>query len=153
MSLQGRAALAAALWMALAGGLVRAQTLGPREKGDGPEAALPRKDPLVEAFVLPHGVVPRPDQVAELNKLRQRYEPILRSALRKLEQATTEKEKTPAAKEVLRLRAEIRAAIQAILATPDPKAIARAKEMQKKQAEQRKKAQHKRGGKPKKKKH
>jgi hypothetical protein len=82
----------------------------------------PKKDigALVDdAFDLRGGRL-RADQQDDFKRLRERYAPLLKSALQKVDQAQDEKEKTAAAKEAIRLRGEIRQGIEAILRMPDP---------------------------------
>ena len=78
------------------------------------------KDLVADAFHLPPGVTLRADQRDDFNRLKQRYEPPLRSAVNKLEDAKDDKEKLPLAREVLKMKAEIKEGIDRILAKPDP---------------------------------
>lgn len=83
-------------------------------------AAAPKKDLVADAFQLPPGAHLRADQQNDFKRVRERYEPPLKSAVRKLEAAGDEKERTHAAKEVLKLKADIKEQIDTILAKPDP---------------------------------
>ena len=79
-----------------------------------------KKDLVADAFVLPPGAHLRADQQNDLKRIKERYEPPLRAAVKKLEAASEEKDKTPAAKDVLKLKAEVKEQIDSILAKPDP---------------------------------
>jgi hypothetical protein len=85
-----------------------------------PAKPAPGKDPVEDAFQLPGGIRLRTDQVKDFQELRSRYEPQLREALKKVESLTKPGEKDTAAREVFKLRKEIREYIEAILTKPDP---------------------------------
>lgn len=84
------------------------------EQGDF-KLVPPEKDPVLSAFMLPRGVVPSPKQMEELTKVRNHYEPMLRSAVNRMKEAESETDKLSLVKEIKRLRAEVRAAAYTIL--------------------------------------
>ena len=86
-----------------------------------------KKDPVADAFALPHNVHLRSDQQEPYNKLKQQMEPKLRDALSKVE-AATGADKDKAAKSVLAIRKEIRGNLTQILQKADPEAIKRQQE-------------------------
>lgn len=86
------------------------------------KAPANKKDPVADAFVLPAHVALRADQQQDFDRMKSQYEPQLHSAVQKVESSTDTKEKTAAAKEVVKLRGEIKKAIHTILAKPDPNA-------------------------------
>jgi len=105
----------------------------------GAVQAADKPDLMAGVFDPPAGVHLRPDQQEELRKLKQRYEPPLRSAIRKYESATEERERIPLAREITKLKAEIKHEMEQILAAPDPAVIERMKEAEQRAKEQAKK--------------
>jgi hypothetical protein len=97
-------------------------------------------DPIEAAFALPHGA-----SVNELNdkqtkaykELRKKFEPLLRDALKKMHEATEEKDKDKYARDGQRLVKEIKGEIDDIMAIP---AIDAQKAAQKQAAEAQKRA-------------
>jgi len=132
----------------LAAALGAAQLLG----------ADPRKDPVAEAFVLPRGAVLRPHQAKAYQQLREQFQPLLRSALARVESTTDEKEKLEAVAEVKRIRGQIRLAILDVLRIPPPKKAKagaqgkkkpqakKSQQRKKKKAQPKKKHRKKKGG-------
>ena len=93
-----------------------------KKKADG---ALKKKDPVEDAFKLPdHLKVEQlsAKQQQAYNQLKEKMTPKLRETLDKVSQAANQKDKDAAAGEVLKLRKEIKADIQKILAQRDPDA-------------------------------
>lgn len=109
----------------------------------GVAEAADKSDLMAGVFDPPAGVRLRSDQQEQLRKLKQRYEPPLRSAIRKYESATEERERIPLAREITKLKGEVRNEMERILATPDPEMIKRMKEAEQKAREQAKKQQQK----------
>jgi len=109
----------------------------------GAVQAADKPNLMAGVFDPPAGVHLRPDQQEQLRKLKQRYEPPLRSAIRKYESATEERERIPLAREITKLKAEIKQEMERILAAPDPELIKRMKEAEQKAREQAKKQQQK----------
>jgi len=75
----------------------------------------PEKDPVLSAFMLPRGVVPSPKQMEALTKVRNHYEPMLRSAVNRMKETESEAAKLGLVKEIKRLRLEVRTAAYTIL--------------------------------------
>lgn len=109
----------------------------------GAVQAADKPDLMAGVFDPPAGVRLRSDQQEQLRKLKQRYEPPLRSAIRKYESTTEEREKIPLAREITKLKGEVRNEMERILAAPDPEVIKRMKEAEQKAREQAKKQQQK----------
>ncbi len=109
----------------------------------GAVQAADKPDLMAGVFDPPAGVRLRSDQQEQLRKLKQRYEPPLRSAIKKYESATEERERIPLAREITKLKAEIKQEMERILATPDPEMIKRMKEAEQRAREQAKKHQQK----------
>lgn len=105
--------------------------------------AADKADLMAGVFDPPAGVRLRSDQQEQLRKLKQRYEPPLRSAIRKYESATEERERIPLAREITKLKAEVKNEMERILAAPDPEQIKRMQEAQQRAREQAKKQQQK----------
>lgn len=109
----------------------------------GTVLAADKPDLMAGVFDPPAGVRLRSDQQEQLRKLKQRYEPPLRSAIRKYESATEERERIPLAREITKLKGEVKQEMERILAAPDPEMIKRMKEAEQKAREQAKKQQQK----------
>ncbi len=96
---------------------------------------LAPRDPIESAFALPPHVVLTPSQAEAYRAVRQQFEPLLRSALDRVQSATEEKDKTAAAREVYQIREHIQLAILNILRTVPPEVAAAAAKARKAAAE------------------
>ena len=116
-------------WILLVGPLlaqVRDSGVTSRKEKDKPAAG--RKDPAEDALALPRGVVLenlRKDQQEAYNKLKEEYRPKLQKALDQVANAPNAQDKTKAAREVNKLRGEIKPKIAEILTQPDPELVKR----------------------------
>jgi hypothetical protein len=128
-----RVLLSLLVWGVMAGTLCAADGLGKGKSGLGKEksttakdkAAATRKNPIDDAFALPKGVTLaglRDDQRKAYNKLRDDKTPLLQGALDRKRDAATKADENKLAKEVLKIRSEIKDEIKKILLTPNPNA-------------------------------
>jgi hypothetical protein len=85
-------------------------------------AATAKKDPVAEAFALPRKFQPTPGQQKELDAIHAKYEKKLRDALEKVDKADGAADKDKAAREMLKVREQIRVAIASVVNNPSPEA-------------------------------
>jgi hypothetical protein len=85
-------------------------------------AATAKKDPVAEAFALPRKFKPTPGQQKEIDAVHAKYETKLRDALGKVDKADGASDKDKAARDVLKVREQIRVAIAGIVNSLSPEA-------------------------------
>ena len=146
----GRAALRVVLVLAA---MLCAAPLGADEPLGGPpaperqkKAKRPAKDPVAQAFMLPRGVVLTPKQAEAYRQVRRQLEPLLRSALERVQSATGQKDKLKAVAEVKQIKEQIRQSILEILRNPS---LGKSKDTVKKSPAKKGKRGKKKGGKKK----
>jgi hypothetical protein len=77
------------------------------------------RDPAAAAFALPRNTVLTPKQTDALKKLKDKMEPTLRDAIKKMEESTAGADKTAASHKVRDITKDIRTEIDNILTPPD----------------------------------
>ena len=109
----------------MAGALCAADGLGKKPPAAKDKAAATKKNPIDDAFALPKGVTLaslRDDQRRAYNKLRDDKTPLLQGALDRKRDAATKADENKLAREVLKIRSEVKDEIKKILLTPNPNA-------------------------------